>query len=131
MYRKGSRTERELMDIFAGAGWAVARVAGSGVGKHPCPDVIVGNGERVYAIECKASKGEVVYVGQEQVLGLHEFSRKFGAKSMLGLRFNNEKWRFLELGELERTSGNNYRATRKLAAERGRTVETLIGKQEQ
>jgi len=115
------------MDIFADSGWAVARIAGSGKSRHACPDLVVGNGERVYAIECKASKGSAVYISQEQILGLHEFSRKFGARGMIGLRFNNEMWRFLEPHELERTSGSNYKATRKLASSRGRAVETLIG----
>ena len=119
------------MEIFANAGWAVVRIAGSGRSKYPCPDVLVGDGQRVYAIECKSSKGDAIYVGQEQMLSLREFSRKFGARSMIGVRFNNEKWWFLEPHELEMTSGKNYKATRKLARSKGNAVETLIGELEQ
>ena len=124
MGTKGARTERELLDIFAEKGYGVVRAAGSGKSRHPAPDLLVGNSSRTLAIECKASKGDIVYIDKGQVDRLREFSQKFGARPLVGFRFNNEPWFFLEPGKLEWT-GTHYKATKDLVKGKGRLLETL------
>ncbi|MFC1454653.1 Holliday junction resolvase Hjc [Candidatus Undinarchaeota archaeon] len=116
--RKGSRTERELMQKFHEAGYGVVRSAGSGVSRYPSPDIIVGNDGRILAIECKASKGSVVYIEPKQIDELLEFSKKFGAKPFIGIRFNYEEWQFLDPSQLEKTIGEKYKVTRELAGKK-------------
>ena len=62
--KKGSRTERELFYLFYESSWMPIRVAGSGSTPIPAPDLLVGNGKRVLAIECKAIKGTKKYFEQ-------------------------------------------------------------------
>jgi len=57
---KGMNAERELIHLFWKSGWAPLRVAGSGVARTPCPDVIAGNGIRRLAIEAKSSKKNAI-----------------------------------------------------------------------
>ena len=60
---KGSRTERELVQLFQNTGnWSAIRVAGSGLTKNPNPDVLAGNGKRYLALECKATKKTWLYL---------------------------------------------------------------------
>ena len=125
MGNKGARTERELLDIFAKKGYGVVRAAGSGKSPHPGPDILVGNRNHTLAIECKASRASAVYIDKEQVDNLHDFSRKFGARPLIGFRFNNEPWYLLETKNLEWT-GTNYKATKSLVKDKGFIHTSLI-----
>jgi len=118
MGNKGARTERELLDIFAEKGYGVLRTAGSGKSRHSCPDILVGNRNHRLAIECKASKGNVVYIDREQIDGLEKFSKSFGARPLVAFRFNNEEWYFLDPEKLEWT-GTHHKATRDLVKRKG------------
>lgn len=118
MGTKGARTERELMDIFASKGYGVLRSAGSGKSRHPAPDILAGNRKHLLAIECKASKGSVVYIDNEQISGLHAFSRSFGARALIAFRFNNEPWYLMDTHDLERTK-TCYKASKKLVKAKG------------
>lgn len=118
MGSKGARTERELMDIFAGKGYGVVRAAGSGKSRHPGPDILVGNQSHTLAIECKASKGSTVYIEKGQIDNLHDFAARFGARPLVAFRFNNEPWYFLDTKRLEWT-GTHHKATLDLVKERG------------
>ncbi|MFH1786910.1 MAG: Holliday junction resolvase Hjc [archaeon] len=123
--KKGSRLERELMQMFYDAGYGVVRSAGSGVSRYPAPDIIVGNGKKILAVECKASKSSTVYIEPEQVEGLLEFSKKFGAQALIGVRFNYEDWRFLPPEGLERTEGQKYKVSRAAAEKSGKSFSAV------
>jgi len=54
---KGSRAERELLAMFWENNFGGYRSAGSGSTPLPSPDILVGNGKKYLAIECKSIKG--------------------------------------------------------------------------
>lgn len=108
-------------------GWGALRTAGSGSTTLPAPDLIVGNGSRVLAIECKSGKGRRD-IGAEQIEELRLFSKVFGAEPWVGVRFDNTPWYFLKLNEIGKTSGKNYFVDKKIASRNGISFEELIGK---
>ena len=64
---KGSRAERELLGMFWENNFAGYRAAGSGSTPLPSPDLLVGNGKRYLAIECKSLKSKAKYLEEEQI----------------------------------------------------------------
>ncbi len=129
---KGSRTERELMNMFFETNEFLAlRAAGSGSTPLPCTDLIVGGKGRVLAIECKAGKG-TRYIRKQQIEELLEFSERFGAEPWLGTRFDNNEWLFLEIHNLRKSkTGNNFVVNLELAKEKGISFDELTGKYQQ
>ena len=66
---KGTRAERELFHMFYNTNkFLPLRVAGSGSTPIPAPDLLVGNGSRILAIECKAIKGTKKYLEQHSLV---------------------------------------------------------------
>lgn len=129
--RKGSRTERELINLFHSTGqFAPLRIAGSGSTPIPAPDLIVGGKNRVFAIECKSGKGRRD-IRKEQVEELKIFSKLFGAEPWVGVRFDNMPWYFLDLKKLGKSKGKNYFVNPDLAVKKGIKFEELIGKYKQ
>lgn len=124
--KKGTNAERELVHMFWGAGWAGVRVAGSGSMGYPSPDVLVGNGARGLAIECKATKEKRKYFKRKEILELQEFSTKFGVEPWVGIRFDNDQWYFLNIEDLKK-SPNGFSATFAIAKQKGLVFEELIG----
>ena len=124
---KGSRLERELINMFFDTGNHIAlRAAGSGSTPLPSPDLVVGGKGRVLAIECKSGK-KARYITKKQIEELKIFSEKFGAEPWLAARFNNVEWLFLTMEDLrESKTGNNFVVDLKLAREKGRKFEDLI-----
>lgn len=93
---KGSRRERELVNLLWDSGFAVMRAPASGSGrKHPQPDVLASDGKREVGIEIKSSSSDVVYVSKEEVSKLKEFCEKFGCKPLIGVRFDHMGWLFV------------------------------------
>ncbi len=126
--KKGSRIERELFHMFwEEKNWAAIKVAGSGSTTLPAPDLIVGNGSRVLAIECKSGKGRRD-IRSEQIEELKLFSKVFGAEPWLGIRFDNKPWSFLKLDDIGKTSGKNYFVDEKIVLKKGIEFNELIGK---
>lgn len=122
---KGTNAERELIHLLWGKGWAAVRVAGSGSGHYPSPDLLAGNGVRRLAIECK-STGEIKkYLTKEEVGDLIAFSARFGAEPWIGLRFNKTKWLFVPVAELQETD-LHYAIDIEGAKQRGLLLEELI-----
>jgi len=72
-YNKGARAERELINMFWENGFAAARIAGSGVSRHPCPDVVAGNGKKKFALECKSTKSDYIHLTREEITKLLTF----------------------------------------------------------
>ena len=127
---KGDRRERELVNELDAAGFAVIRSPASGSAtQREQPDVLAGNGEIFYAIEAKSSSGDPIYLTGEEVEGLIYFSRNFGAKARIGIRFDREDWYFFHPGALHVTDGGNYRVKKEFALEEGEPFDELVGDQ--
>ena len=124
---KGSRTERELVQLFNQTGtWSAIRVAGSGLTKDPNPDVLAGNHQRHLAIECKSIKGTSKYLYPEDISQILDFAAKFGAEPWIAIRFNNKGWYFLKTEDLKKTKSSNLVINLELAEEKGLKFEDII-----
>ena len=128
---KGDRRERELVNRLDEAGFAVMRAPASGSATaRELPDVLAGDGERFYAIEAKSSAGDPIYLDGEEVEALIYFSRNFGAKARIGVRFDREDWYFFHPGDLYQTDGGNYRVKRETALADGTDFDEFVGRSE-
>lgn len=129
--QKGSNAERELLDMFWAEGFAALRVAGSGSSKHPMPDVLAGNGEKVFAIECKSTSADAVYLSRAEVVQLLTFAQKFGATPYIAVRFEGRDWVFLDMAQIRDTPGENFKVSKDFAYKDSKRFDELIGKYEQ
>jgi Holliday junction resolvase len=126
--RKGDRRERELVNRLDEAGFAVMRAPASGSATdRELPDVLAGNGDTFYAIEAKSSAGRPIYLTGEEVEALIYFSRNFGAKARIAVRFDREAWYFFHPGDLHMTDGGNYRVKKETALAEGEGFESFVG----
>ncbi|MGO9386878.1 MAG: Holliday junction resolvase Hjc [Methanobacterium sp.] len=129
MSKKGSREERELVNMLWEADCAAMRApASGGATKKPLPDVIAGNGKLYLAIEVKSTSAERIYINSQKIDALREFSDIFGAKPYVGAKFKREKWRFVGINDLVKTKKNNYRLDKDLAFLKGLELEEMIGR---
>ena len=125
--QKGSRAERELLSMFWDTGiWGGFRTAGSGSTPLPSPDLLVGNGKRYLAIECKSLKTKAKYLEEQQIKELIEFSKRFGAEPWIGLRFNNVGWFFIQHEKLEKTKNGSLIASLEILKNKGLSFNKLI-----
>ncbi len=122
---KGSNAERELIHLLWERGFAAIRIAGSGSIKYPVPDVLASNGIKTIAVECKASGDSYKYLEKREVHELVEFSERFGAEPLIGIKFNNVAWRFFKPSEMKET-GKNYMIKKEEAKEKGRDIDQII-----
>ena len=128
---KGDRRERELVNRLDEAGFAVLRAPASGSAtERELPDVLAGNGEQFYAIEAKSSAGAPIYLDGGEVYALVYFSRNFGAKPRIGVRFDHEDWYFFHPDDLHQTDGGNYRVKKETALADGVDFEEFTGHSE-
>ncbi len=105
---KGSRVERELLNLFTEQGWRAARVAGSGVNENTFCDLIAGKqGRKGYAVEVKSSKKSRIYITKKQIEEFVMFTHMIGLKPVIATRFNREGWHFISPDQLE-DSGENW-----------------------
>ena len=125
---KGDRRERELVNRLDESGFAVMRAPASGAATdRELPDVLAGNAESFYAIEAKSSGGDPIYLTGEEVEALVYFSRNFGAKPRIAVRFDREDWYFFHPGDLYTTDGGNYRVKQETAVAEGTDFAELVG----
>ncbi len=97
MAKKGSAEERDLVHKLWDRNFAAMRApASGGATKRPLPDVVAGNGKLYLAIEVKTTTKDKIYIDSEQIDALLEFSKIFGAKPYIGVKFKYTKWLFLE-----------------------------------
>jgi Holliday junction resolvase len=128
---KGDRRERELVNKLDESGFAVMRAPASGSAtERELPDVLAGNGDRFYAIEAKSSAGDPIYLDGEEVYALVYFSRNFGAKPRVGVRFDREDWYFFHPDDLYQTDGGNYRVKKETALADGTDFAEFVGHSE-
>lgn len=124
--QKGSRTERELVQLLDAAGFAVIRApASGGATDRDLPDVLAGNGREFYAVEAKSSGSDHIYLTGEEVESLVYFATNFGAKSRIGVRFDGEDWYFFHPSDLYTTKSGNYRVKKERALTDGVSLEDL------
>ncbi len=124
---KGDRRERELVNALDDAGFAVMRAPASGSAtERELPDVLAGDGAAFYAVEAKSSAGDPIYLTGEEVAALVYFSRNFGAKPRVAVRFDREDWYFFHPGDLHTTEGGNYRVKRETALAEGTPFADLV-----
>jgi len=125
---KGDRLERELVTKLDDAGFAVMRAPASGAAtERELPDVLAGNGDIFLAIEAKARAEDHIYLSGEEVEALVYFSRNFGAKPRVGVRYDREDWVFFHPADLHVTDGGNYRVTKERALADGTDLAELTG----
>ena len=98
---KGSKADRELLQIFTDHSWRAARVAGSGVNENTFCDLIAGKAGKAYAVEAKSSKSPRIYITKQQIDDFLQFSTVMGLIPVLAARFNREGWFFLKPNQLE------------------------------
>jgi Holliday junction resolvase len=128
---KGDRRERELVNRLDESGFAVMRAPASGSAtERELPDVLAGNGEKFYAIEAKSSAGDPIYLDGEEVYALVYFSKNFGAKPRVGVRFDREDWYFFHPDDLYQTDGGNYRVKKETALADGTDFDEFVGHSE-
>jgi len=123
---KGANAERELLKMLSKNNWRAARVAGSGImDESPC-DLIAGNANKKFAIECKTCKDKKRYMNKKQIEDFLIFSEIFGLSPIIAVRFNREGWFFIPPKKLEQTGEGlaiSLEDARKLGKRFGQTFE--------
>lgn len=123
---KGSNAERELIHMFwQKEGWAACRIAGSGRMPYPLPDVIAGNKNKRFAIECKTTKGDYQYLTKEEVSELIQFSQRFNAEPLIGMKFTREEWFFIKPEHLNETD-KNFTISREEIKQKGIKFDNIL-----
>jgi len=123
-YQKGSRSERELIDIFQNKGYSVIRAAGSGVGT-PSPDILLFKRGKQYGLECKAWDKGSLSLEKFKIAELRTWEENTGMTTMIAWRLSREGWYFIYLDELgEQKKSFTVTATR--AREINRRIEALL-----
>ena len=126
--KKGSAEERDLVHKLWERNFAAMRApASGGATKRPLPDVVAGNGKLYLAIEVKTTTKDKIYIDSEQIDALLEFSKIFGAKPYIGVKFKYTKWLFLEPENAERTRTGNYKVEKDFALEKGLEIDEIAG----
>jgi len=130
MKRKGTRAERELLHMFSEFGWGGVRTAGSGNTKLLAPDLLVGDGKRHLAIECKSVARDKKYFYYEELKQLIDFGKRFGAEVWIGMKFDRVGWFFLEVSKIrkgKKGKGKCYVVTLDICRKKGYGFKELIG----
>lgn len=126
--KKGATAERELVNTFHDAGFAVMRAPSSGSAtERDLPDVLAGDGEHFYAVEAKSSSGDPIYLDAAEVEALEYFAENFGARPRIGVRFDYSDWYFFAPGECYRTDAGSYRVKKATAESEGTHFSELDG----
>jgi Holliday junction resolvase len=118
---KGSRTERELIALFAEQGFSVVRAAGSGVAGE-CPDLLAFKMGRQFAFESKAWDRTSLQIDKPQFLALKKWMENTGITTMVAWRVSREGWYFLHLAEF-----NENEKSFSITLERAKLVDRRIG----
>ncbi|ASJ03164.1 Holliday junction resolvase [Thermococcus profundus] len=117
-YRRGASAERELIHRLEERGFAVIRSAGS-----KKVDIVAGNGKLYLCIEVKSTHSDRLYLSEEDIEKLSAFSKKFGGRAFLAVKFVNREWRFFEPDRLVK-AGKTYRVS---YSDGGMTLDEALG----
>ena len=121
---KGINAERELVHSFWSKGFACVRVAGSGSSRYPSADLIVGNKNKKYVIECKVTKKDKQYFSKESIDIFQEFAKTFGAEPLVAVKFLRKGWFFIKIDDLK-DSGKNLYISDESALKIGLSIDQL------
>jgi len=124
--QKGIRGERELVHKFWAVNWACLRIAGSGSIKYPSPDLLVGNGNRKLAIECKVTKDQKKYFEKIRIDALQTFAEIFGAEPWIAIKFKGLDWLFIHSRDMSQGRGTSYSMSSEEMKKKGVLFEELI-----
>ncbi len=124
-YNKGANAERELIKILDTKGFAVLRVAGSGVNPIPSPDVVALKCGKIFAIECKAWKGDYLAIPLKNMLDEINWAQVAGAEFFVGWKVPHRGWFFLK-PEQFRITEKNYMISLEDVEKLGLTLEQLF-----
>lgn len=106
---KGTKSENELIHRFWENDWVCVRVAGSGSGRYPSPDVLASNGHKKLVMEVKTVNAAKKYFTRQEIRDLEFFASKFAAQAWVGVKFAENQWYFMPTSELEQTKSENYK----------------------
>ncbi len=124
-YNKGANAERELIKVLDGRGFAVLRVAGSGVNPIPSPDVVALKGGKIFAVECKARKGDYLAIPIKNMVDEINWSRVAGAEFFVGWKVPHKGWFFLK-PEQFRITDKNYMVSLEEVLRVGKKLEEIF-----
>jgi Holliday junction resolvase len=104
--QRGFNAERELARLLWSKGFAVIRAPASGArARHLIyPDIVALYHGRVFAIEVKYHRTDVVYVQASQVEKLLEFSSRAGATPLIAVKRPRRGWYIVPLEAAKKTS---------------------------
>ena len=95
---KGSRREREFLELLSKQGFVVHRVAGSGLKEEAVCDLIAVKDGLVQFIECKSRKK--AFYSKEHLNQLNELikiAKSCKAKPLLAVKINYKDWQIIDL----------------------------------
>lgn len=122
---KGSKAERELINMFWAVGWAAFRAAGSGSTQFPCPDIVAGYANKKIAIEAKFTSDTKKYFSKKEINELLYFCDKFGAEPWVAVKFGKVQWYFFPIHDLDETT-KSYSINLVKAELRGLNFEDIV-----
>lgn len=102
-FRKGYRAELELVEMLRKEGFYAVRIPVSGSKDIPC-DVLAAKGNDRRAYQVKETRRDSVYIDKRHILRLLRFSKAFGFKAYIAVRWRGIrgiKWSILEIQEPE------------------------------
>lgn len=104
----GDQMERDLVSVLRALGFASMRSPGSGTGDWPMPDIIAGHQGVVVCIELKTGNPPT-NVTTEEVQGLRQFAREYGACVLLAGRWYRDRTFYLAPpGPLSRNDSGDW-----------------------
>jgi len=103
MYDKGANAERELMKILYANGFSVLRSSGSGVNQLPAPDVIALKEGTILLFECKAWKGNYIYIELQKMMQLDDFAQRSHGNVIAAWKLPHKGWLFIPRNQLKKT----------------------------
>ncbi|MEK6958479.1 MAG: Holliday junction resolvase Hjc [archaeon] len=127
-YNKGANAERELIHTLFDKGFAVLRVAGSGVSPLPSPDVVALKDKKILAFECKAWKGQYLAIPVQTMEDEINWAKVAGAEFYVGWKIPREGWLFVK-AQAFRNAGKNYMLSLEDAKKNSSVLEVIIGEQ--
>ncbi len=129
-YAKGANAERELIKLLFERGFAVARVAGSGVSSLPSPDIIALKPGKQLAMECKAWSQAYLSIPLQQMDELSSWARVSGTEMFVAWKVPHKGWFFLQEKHFTKNP-KFYVVSRKKAEKQGLPIEIVTGEQSQ
>ncbi len=102
-FRKGYRAELELVALLKDRGFYAVRLPISGGKNFPC-DVLAARGSDRRAYQVKETKADRIYLSQETVEALLNFSKAFGFKAYIAVKWKGKrknKWTIIKVEKPE------------------------------